>query len=144
MASWAIRFAASLNNIVTVLSGMSTLDQVRDNVATMEHFRKLDDRELAVVEKARKALESIPSIPCTACEYCVEGCPQKIGIPNVFASYNRELIHKDTFGARRNYEFAVRSGGKASDCVACGKCEAVCPQRIGIIENMKTIAAAFE
>ena len=144
LASWAIRYAASLDNIITVLSGMSTIDQVRDNVSYMEKFQPLNQDELAVIERASKAISEIPSIPCTACEYCVEGCPQNIPIPNIFAAYNRKLIYQDLASAKGNYGFATRTSGKASDCVACGDCEQVCPQHIEIIQNMNTIAQELE
>lgn len=144
VASWGIRYAASLDNIVTVLSGMSSIEQVRDNVSYMENFEPLNEDERAVIEKARKAISEIPSIPCTSCEYCVIGCPQKIHIPNVFAAYNRKMIYDDLFHAKLFYQFAVRECGKASDCVACGTCENVCPQHINIIEKLKTITEELE
>jgi len=144
LASWAIRYAASLGNIITVLSGMSTIDQVRDNVSYMEKFKPLNKEELAVIEKAREAIEKIPSIPCTACEYCLTDCPQNIPIPNVFEAYNRKMIHEDFVGAKNRYGFVTRTSGKASNCVACGNCERVCPQHIEIIKYMKTIAQTLE
>ncbi|MDQ7094741.1 aldo/keto reductase [Desulfosporosinus sp. PR] len=144
LASWAIRYAASLDNIITVLSGMSTLDQVQDNVAFMENFKPLDQDELAVIEKARQAISEIPSIPCTGCQYCIEGCPQNILIPNVFATYNRKMIYNDLAGAKSRYGLETRMTGKASDCLACGNCEQVCPQHLDIMESLKTIAEELE
>jgi uncharacterized protein len=144
LASWAIRYAASLDNIITVLSGMSTIDQVRDNVSFMEKFKPLNQDELAVIEKARKAINEIPSIPCTACQYCIKGCPKNILIPNVFATYNRRLIYNDLVSSKSRYRLENMMSGKASDCVACGNCERVCPQHINIIENLKTIAEELE
>lgn len=146
LASWAIRFAASLDNIITVLSGMSTLEQVRDNVSFMENFKPLSPEERAVIEKARKALSEIPSIPCTACEYCQKDCPQNIPISSVFAAYNRKMVYNDLMAAKARYGFETKFAGKgqASDCIACGNCERVCPQHIGIMENMQTIARKLE
>jgi predicted aldo/keto reductase-like oxidoreductase len=144
VASWGIRYAASLDKIVTVLSGMSSIEQVRDNVSYMEHFKPLNEDERAVVENARKAFSEIPCIPCTSCEYCLEGCPQKIHISNVFAAYNRKMIYHDLLNAQAFYRFAVMAGGKASDCIACGNCEGVCPQHINIIENLETIVEELE
>jgi hypothetical protein len=146
LASWAIRYAASLDNIITVLSGMSTINQVRDNVSFMENFKSLDQDERAIMEKARQAISEIPGIPCTACQYCLKGCPQNIPIPNVLAAYNRKLIYNDLASAKSLYGLETRliGGGKASDCVACGNCEQVCPQHINIIENLKRIAEELE
>ena len=109
LASWAIRYAASLDNIITVLSGMSTIDQVRDNVSFMENFQPLNQEQFAVIEKVQKAIREIPSIPCTACEYCVKGCPQNIPIPNVFAAYNRKMVYNDLTSAKSRYGFETRT-----------------------------------
>ena len=143
-ASWGIRFAASLEGIVTVLSGMSTLDQVKDNVSYMENFQPLSRDELAVIGRAQEAIGKFDRIPCTACQYCVEGCPKNIPISGIFGAYNRKLMYGDLKTAKGFYGLEVRSKGKASECIACGSCERACPQHIEIIENLKTIARELE
>jgi predicted aldo/keto reductase-like oxidoreductase len=144
LASWGIRYAASQENIITVLSGMSTIDQVRDNVSFMTDFQPLNRDELRVIEKAREAIGKIHNIPCTGCQYCVEGCPQSIPIPKIFGAYNRKLVYNDLSAAKLQYTGEILRGGKASDCVACGKCEQVCPQHISIIENLKVIGQELD
>jgi predicted aldo/keto reductase-like oxidoreductase len=143
-ASWAIRYAASLEGVITVLSGMSTLAQLDDNTGYMQHFKPLSDDERAVVAKAQEALAALPGVPCTSCKYCVPDCPQKINIPDIFDTLNKELIFNDAPGAKFGYGWATNSGGKASDCVECGQCEAVCPQKIKIIDNLKLAVKRFE
>lgn len=143
-SSWAIRFAASLDHVITVLSGMSNIEQMEDNLRTMSAFQPLSSEERETVEKARKALEAISSIPCTGCQYCRKGCPQDINIPGIFSARNIELIYGSKERAAGSYGFATRSSGKASDCIACGQCEAVCPQHISIIEELKQAAASLE
>ena len=144
LSSWAIRFAASLDGLVTVLSGMSTLAQMEDNLSFMENFQPLTGAERAVVDKVRAALDKVPQIPCTACSYCTKGCPQSINIPGIFKAMNNQLIYGNRAGAVGNYSFATRTGGKASDCIACGQCEAACPQHIEIIEELKKAVEMFE
>jgi predicted aldo/keto reductase-like oxidoreductase len=144
LASWGLRFAASHENIITVLSGMSTINQMRDNVSRMTDFRPLNRDELLVIERAQEVIGEIDNIPCTACQYCVDGCPRNIAIPKIFGAYNRKLVYNDTSAAQLQYAVEVLKGGKASDCVACGKCEQVCPQRIGIIENLKLIGQELD
>ncbi|MDR0491903.1 MAG: aldo/keto reductase [Oscillospiraceae bacterium] len=143
-ASWAIRFAASLDGVITVLSGMSSLEQVRDNVGYMKDFRPLDENEKAVIAKAQKALSQIPSIPCTACEYCVAGCPEKIAIPQILEMLNRDLVYKSFESGKFGYFWETQFGGKASTCTQCGKCEEVCPQQIEIRDALKEAAAKYE
>lgn len=144
LPSWAIRFAASLDGLVTVLSGMSTLEQMQDNLSFMQDFKPLSAQERAVVDQVRAALDSLPQIPCTACQYCVKGCPQSINIPGIFKAVNNQLVYGNRAGALGNYKFATRNGSKASDCIACGQCEAACPQHIHIIDELKKAAEMLE
>lgn len=145
-ASWAIRFAASLDGIITVLSGMSNLEQVEDNVSYMRDFTPLSTDELAVIEHARQELTSVDSIPCTACHYCTDGCPQNIPIPDIFSAYNRRLVWDDDEGARKRYAEAVSTegAGRVSDCIACGQCEGACPQGLPVVELLKKCAEVFD
>ena len=142
--SWAIRYCASLEGIITVLSGMSNEEQLNDNVSYMEDFQPLTDSERQVVAKAVEILNNTPTIPCTACKYCVDGCPQKINIPGVFSAMNNFTLYNNLPGAKGSYQNAVKDGGKAGDCIQCGNCEAHCPQHIQIIEELKKAAATLE
>ena len=143
-SSWAIRFAASLPGIITVLSGMSNMAQMEDNTSYMQNFKPLSDDESATIEKAREALASVPHIQCTGCNYCRPECPQNIPIPDVFDAMNRKFIFQDENSAKFGYMWATNSGAKASACVACGACEAVCPQKIEIIDTLKQAVEMFE
>ncbi len=143
-ASWALRFAASQEGILTVLSGMSSVEQMRDNLQTMTGFTRLTEAQLETVEQARKALVSVESIGCTACRYCVDGCPMKIPIPDIFRAMNEHLIFDTTGTARRRYRNATKERGRATDCVACGQCEAACPQQLPVIRLLKECAKVLE
>ncbi len=143
-ASWAIRYAASLDGIITVLSGMSNLAQMRDNLSYMKRFQPLSAVEQAAIQKAQEILNGVKSIPCTACHYCTEGCPMQIAIPEIFAARNRQLVWGQLEEGERMYAAAVANGGKASDCVACGQCEGACPQHIDVITRLQECAANFE
>ena len=144
LPSWAIRFAATHEGLVTVLSGMSTLDQMKDNLSFMEHFKPLNEQEQAVIAQVQKALDKLPRIPCTDCRYCVKGCPQGIAIPSIFKAMNSNLVYGNLEGARGNYKWETRDGGVASKCIECGQCEAACPQHIHIIDELKKCAEALE
>jgi len=135
-ASWAVRYAASLDNIVTVLSGMSTLEQMRDNVRTMDPFVKLSEEEQAVIRKAQELLAANPGIPCTNCQYCIKGCPSGLHIPLIFKAMNSYYVYGSLKRAKGDYGWAQINGAKASACVACGQCESVCPQHIQIIDEL--------
>lgn len=143
LASWAIRYAASLDGIITVLSGMSTLAQMEDNLSFMGHFQPLSEAEQAVIRAAQAALRGDGAIPCTACHYCVAGCPQGIPIPEIFSVANHQRGNA-AFRGVREYTIATTGKGKASDCIACGQCESACPQHLKVIDHLKTCAATFE
>ena len=138
-SSWALRFAASQPGVITVLSGMSNVEQMRDNLATMSDFRPLDEAECAAIGEVQKYLDSVPIVPCTGCDYCAEGCPQGVAISGTFAAYNIYKYFDNINSAKMSYAFPVKICGMApaSDCIECGACEAVCPQSINIIESLK-------
>ena len=142
-ASWAIRFAASLDGILTVLSGMSNIGQVEDNLSYMRDFRPLDEEERMVIRKAQEILGRSSAIPCTACSYCTEGCPKQIPIPSVFAAMNRQLADGKLQEAAEAYRQAAGEGHRASDCIGCRKCEEACPQHLPITEYLKQGRAMF-
>lgn len=147
--SWAIRFVASLDNVMLVLSGMSNIEQMEDNTSYMENFKPLSEDEKDMCLKAGEMIMSKLAIPCTACSYCTSGCPMKIAIPKYFKMYN-----ENTFDDLEDKEWTVEysdypeildgGGGKATDCIACGQCQGVCPQHIPIIENLKIIAGHIQ
>lgn len=143
MASYAIRFAASFEGVRMVLSGMSSLDEMKDNVAFMDDFKKIDDKEMEAIDKVIEILNSIDIIPCTTCEYCLEGCPQNILIPSMISILNQKKMY-ETANFEHNYDLATRSNGKASECIECGNCESVCPQHIEIIDALKEVVEKVE
>ena len=142
-ASWAIRFVASLDGILSVLSGMSNIPQMEDNISFMEQFKPLSDEEMAVIKQAQVILNSTKEIPCTACRYCTEGCPKNLPIPDIFAARNKQLDGQLDEG-KAMYEAAVATSAKACDCISCKKCEKVCPQHIEISQQMKECSEAFD
>lgn len=143
-AGYAIRFAAGFEGMMMVLSGMSSLEQMEENIGFMRDFRPLDDRELEAVGKVREVFRSMNLIPCTACRYCVEGCPQQISIPDLFAVMNAKQIHRDWNADYYYNEVHTKRGGKAGDCVKCGRCESACPQHLPIRELLERTAEVFE
>ena len=145
--SWAIRFTASLDNVMMVLSGMSNMEQMLDNLSYMENFQPLDEREQQIVLQAVNLINENIAVPCTGCSYCTDGCPMNIAIPKYFSLYNadlQEIKEKSWTPQGEYYDNLTKSFGKASDCIACGQCESACPQHLPIIEHLKTVAGHFE
>ena len=143
-ASWAIRFVASLDGIITVLSGMSNIAQMEDNLSYMRDFKPLNDEEQKIIQQAQRILGPSATIPCTACHYCMEGCPAGIRIPDIFAAMNKEIGNGQTEEAEAAYAKAVSEGASASACIACGQCENACPQHLTVIEYLRQAAEMFE
>lgn len=143
-ASFAIRYAASFEGVFMVLSGMSTIGQMEDNLSFMTDFKPLCNDEFKALEEVVKIIESYDIIQCTGCSYCTEGCPSKIPIPSIFNIVNNSRRYS-TYGGKWWYDFQTGgSRGKASDCISCGQCEDICPQKLNIIELLKEAAVQFE
>ena len=146
IASWAIKYAASLDNVIVVLSGMSNEEQLMDNMSYMKDFQPLNEKEYEVIEKAKEIIKSNIAIPCTSCHYCTENCPKQIAIPEYFSIYN----NYKRFGESQyrmgvsNYEKLNDKFGKASDCIECNQCEEHCPQHLKITNYLKEIAKVLE
>lgn len=143
-ASYAIRFAAGFPGMMMVLSGMSDLEQMRDNLSYMRDFKPLNETELAAVNKVQEIFHKMNMIPCTACRYCVEGCPKQISIPDLFAIMNIKQLHHDWNADYYYEEVHTAPGRRASDCLKCGKCEKICPQHLPIRKLLEEIAKEFD
>ena len=145
-AAWALRFNASLPGVITVLSGMSTPEQMDDNVQSMKGFKALTEAEKETVFKAQEALAKVPMIPCTSCDYCAKVCPMNIGISGTFNGRNLLTLYSNVESAKVQIFWAVANNGKkdAVECIGCGKCEEVCPQHLEIRKLLAESAKAFD
>ena len=146
VASWAIRFAASLENVVMVLSGMSNDEQVADNIGYMKDFEPLSDEQMRIVMTAAELIRNNITVPCTDCRYCMDDCPKRINIPGCFSVYNsmKRGDKKDGYDAAAEYENATRGRGRAGDCIKCGRCEKHCPQTIPVIKFLEDISKELD
>ena len=143
--SWAIRFVASLDNVAMVLSGMSNMEQLMDNISYMKEFVPMNAEETELVHKAAEMIKDSIAIPCTGCSYCTEGCPMQIAIPDLFRVYNKSKRGEiSDVEADEEYRQLTESGGKARECLACGQCQVACPQHLEIINYLKDVAKCME
>ncbi len=143
-ASYAIRFAAGFDGIEMVLSGMSNMEQMKDNLSYMKDFKRLNEKEIAAIKQVCDIFHSMHLIPCTACRYCIDGCPKHISIPDLFSCMNAKQIYHDWNANYYYSEVYTKNNGKASDCIKCGKCEKACPQHLNIRELLVSVAKEFE
>ncbi len=146
VTSWAIRYAVSLDGVMMVLSGMSNLKQLEDNMSFMDEFKPLNQGDYSVIEKVVTIINEAIEIPCTACQYCVDICPQDIAIPEYFSLYNtkKQSTPRGYIVLNVYYNNYIKTRGKASDCIECKACEEFCPQHIEITEWLKKVADSFE
>ena len=142
-ANLALRFAASPDGVMMVLSGMSNFEQLRENIGFMREFKPLSERETNAAARIAEAIHAQGLIACTACRYCTDGCPQKISIPDLFACMNSKKQFNN-WNSSYYYDIHTKDGGKASACIRCGKCEAICPQHLPIRDLLRQVAAEFE
>lgn len=143
-ASYAIRFAAGFDGMFMVLSGMSSVEQMKDNVSFMKDFKPLTEEEHRAISKVCDVFHSMHLIPCTACRYCTAGCPKHISIPDLFSCMNTKKLYNDWNADYYYGEIYTKFNGKASDCIKCGKCEKSCPQHLKIRSLLEDVAKTFE
>lgn len=143
-AYWALRFCASLDGLIAILSGMSTLEQMEENTRIMADMKPLEDKDRKVLDAVMEKLNSLPTVPCTGCKYCMTNCPKEIPTPAIIHQLNEYTKYQNLAGALRTYSMMTREGSRASDCVGCKSCEEHCPQHINITELLEKAAGLFE
>lgn len=142
IASWAIRWVESLPQVAVVLSGMSDLQQLEDNVATMTHFEPMNEQELAAIDRVVEEIRKVNEIPCTGCRYCMD-CPMGVDIPEIFSIYSQDKIFGKEKAFVQDYEEVVEHGNGAEHCVRCMACTTKCPQMIAIPDKLEMIAKLY-
>lgn len=144
-SSLALRFAASLDGVMMVLSGMSTIEQVIDNINTFDNFVPLNDEEIKIILEASEIINTSPAIACTSCKYCIENCPKLISIPDVFGAYNN-MYRNGMWSAKEQYKKFIddKASAPAAECISCRRCESVCPQHLSISEQLEKISKIFD
>lgn len=142
VASWAVRFAADLDGIITVLSGMSSVEQMKDNLSYMKSFTGLTNRQREILKKAQEEIKKVSLIPCTTCNYCAKVCPAGIGISGSFTAMNYLTLYNDIAAAKHQEKWLVGGHGRkhANECIKCGKCEEACPQHIAIRDTLEKVS----
>lgn len=143
-AAWALRFVADLDGLITVLSGMSSVEQMEENIRIFNAFTNLTAEEKTALNEAREILEAMPTVPCTTCHYCEKVCPQNVGISGTMEALNSYILYDDIALAKHDEGWLVRAHGfqHPTECIECGACEEACPQSIEIISNLKRFVDA--
>lgn len=144
IASWAMRFCTTLDGVMVVLSGMSTEEQMNDNIQTVKNLVPFSEAEKACLKEVVDEILSIPTVGCTECRYCVDGCPNEIKIPDIIKAYNSTLIYGEHEQQHYAYKEATQDGHLAGDCITCGQCESVCPQHLEIPNILEKASKIFD